>query len=150
MTLIDPASALAEALLSHVSTPPQPERIPAVAVSLVGKHAHGRSVILNEADWRPIAEKFGEHWSITAGRHPYVYTSRAPALRAAGSLATGSILFLARLVARRMFDEMPRAVLFRSGNPLDCRRANLTADPADVASRIVAREPVTVKPYEGP
>ena len=112
--------------------------LPAACVGLSGKHGTGRFMLLDASMWEEISAAFGKRWIVerpNGGWLSYVVSGRLKPREATQQNAAVRVLSLARYVA----GAQPRQrVVYRNGDRLDLRRANLALEDGHrtVAQRV--------------
>lgn len=97
----------------------------AMAVSLHGTYGRGKEMVLDDHDWHQIRMTVGDVWLLNAngGRtHWYVRCGAARLARLARQSGARPTASLARILVNAKRGEL---VLYRDGDPLNLRRANL-------------------------
>ena len=112
--------------------------IPAVTVGLSGKHGTGRFMLLDAFMWEEVSTAFGDRWIVerpNGGWLCYVVSGRRKPSTIVRQNASERVLSLARYIA----GAQPRQrVVWRNGDRLDLRRANLALEDGHrtVAQRV--------------
>ena len=102
--------------------------VQAVSVGLSGKHGTGRFMLLDASMWEEISAAFGKRWIVerpNGGWLSYVVSGRQRPREAVEQNAKQRVLSLARYVASA---QRRQRVVYRNGDRLDLRRANLALE----------------------